>query len=186
MCLVVFLCTDNTVNVYIIPAVVCLFVCVCLYVCVCFSLSVYVCECSDNRGRVVIITGIPYAPYFEPWVVLKKRFLDDQRLASQAVTMTAPAVPAPVAVTAGPMVSTSASAYMDGIRAASNNAGVNGNNVYNNPYNSMLTTFQQQHQQQRQQWSMKGVKSCSATKRLTGQQWYEQSAIRAVNQAIGE
>lgn len=32
---------------------------------------------SDNRGRVVIITGLPYAPFQDPWVVLKRQFLDE-------------------------------------------------------------------------------------------------------------
>jgi len=27
----------------------------------------------------VIITGIPYAPHMDPWVVLKKQFLDDKK-----------------------------------------------------------------------------------------------------------
>lgn len=31
---------------------------------------------TDNKGRVVIVTGIPYAPYMDPWVVLKKQYLD--------------------------------------------------------------------------------------------------------------
>lgn len=32
---------------------------------------------SDSRGRVVIITGLPYAPFQDPWVVLKRQFLDE-------------------------------------------------------------------------------------------------------------
>ncbi len=65
---------------------------------------------SDDRGRVVIITGLPFAPYLDPWVVLKKQYLDER--SSSAMTS-------------------------------------NGTTSMN---------------------------------RLTGQQWYQQSAIRAVNQ----
>ena len=31
---------------------------------------------SDNKGRIVVITGIPYAPMFDPRVKLKQQFLD--------------------------------------------------------------------------------------------------------------
>ena len=30
---------------------------------------------ADGRGRVVMITGIPYAPYMDPKVVLKKEYI---------------------------------------------------------------------------------------------------------------
>ena len=31
---------------------------------------------TDNKGRCVIITGIPFAPFMDPWVILKKDYLD--------------------------------------------------------------------------------------------------------------
>ncbi|KAJ1396416.1 helicase C-terminal domain-containing protein, partial [Ochromonadaceae sp. CCMP2298] len=33
---------------------------------------------ADSKGRVVIITGIPFAPFMDPWVMLKKQHLDDK------------------------------------------------------------------------------------------------------------
>jgi regulator of telomere elongation helicase 1 len=35
---------------------------------------------ADNYGRAVIITGLPYPPYKDPRVVLKKQYLDSCRL----------------------------------------------------------------------------------------------------------
>jgi regulator of telomere elongation helicase 1 len=34
---------------------------------------------SDDRCRLVIVTGIPFAPAMDPKIVLKKKFLNDQR-----------------------------------------------------------------------------------------------------------
>lgn len=33
---------------------------------------------KDERGRLVIITGIPYAPHLDPWIVLKRENLDQK------------------------------------------------------------------------------------------------------------
>ena len=33
---------------------------------------------KDERGRLVIITGIPYAPHVDPWIVLKRENLDQK------------------------------------------------------------------------------------------------------------
>ena len=98
---------------------------------------------SDNRGRVVIITGIPYAPYFEPWVVLKKKYLDEQVQTGRTKATTTSAT-----TTAG-----------SSMTMAMSNA---------------TKSHQHHHPQLLNQPCL-----------LTGQQWYEQSAIRAVNQAIG-
>lgn len=32
---------------------------------------------SDGKGRAVIITGIPYPPFKDPKVILKRQYLDD-------------------------------------------------------------------------------------------------------------
>ena len=37
---------------------------------------------SNDNGRGVIITGLPYPPYKDPRVILKKQFLDEIRLAN--------------------------------------------------------------------------------------------------------
>ena len=38
----------------------------------------------DEKGRVVIVTGIPFAPFMDPWVVLKRQYLDQRVLAATA------------------------------------------------------------------------------------------------------
>ena len=37
---------------------------------------------SNNYGRAVIITGLPYPPYKDPRVVLKQQYLDEIKLAN--------------------------------------------------------------------------------------------------------
>ena len=34
---------------------------------------------SDNNGRAVIVTGLPYPPRMDPKVMLKMQFLDEMR-----------------------------------------------------------------------------------------------------------
>ena len=34
---------------------------------------------SDINGRAVVITGLPYPPYFDPKVVLKMQYLDEMK-----------------------------------------------------------------------------------------------------------
>lgn len=34
---------------------------------------------KDARGRVIIVTGIPFPPMMDPWVVLKKQHLDERK-----------------------------------------------------------------------------------------------------------
>jgi hypothetical protein len=38
----------------------------------------------DSKARIVIITGIPYAPHMDPYVVLKRQYLDENVSASNA------------------------------------------------------------------------------------------------------
>ncbi len=35
---------------------------------------------SNDNGRAVIITGLPYPPYKDPRVVLKKQYLDESKM----------------------------------------------------------------------------------------------------------
>ncbi len=44
---------------------------------------------SNNYGRAVIITGLPYPPYKDPRVVLKQQYLDEIRLANVLATFLA-------------------------------------------------------------------------------------------------
>jgi len=34
---------------------------------------------SDNNGRAVVITGLPYPPFLDPKVVLKMQYLDQMK-----------------------------------------------------------------------------------------------------------
>lgn len=45
---------------------------------------------SDSRGRVVIITGLPYTPFQDPWVVLKRQFLDESCFQQPSVQVAIP------------------------------------------------------------------------------------------------
>ena len=35
---------------------------------------------KDSRGRIIIVTGIPFAPMKDPWIVLKKQYLDERKV----------------------------------------------------------------------------------------------------------
>ena len=35
---------------------------------------------KDSRGRIIVVTGIPFAPMKDPWIVLKKQYLDERKL----------------------------------------------------------------------------------------------------------
>ena len=106
---------------------------------------------------VLICTlGIPFAPPYDPWVTLKKQYLDERSLStssSQSATTTA--------------MSLSSVANDDKSKPSVNNnnhppsyiSDVSGTNILN--------------------------KSTASVKRLDGQGWYLQSASRAVNQAMG-
>ena len=52
---------------------------------------------SNNKGRVVIVTGIPYAPHLDPWVILKKEYLDERAsmkmITSSSMSTTAGSIP---------------------------------------------------------------------------------------------
>lgn len=99
---------------------------------------------SDARARAVIVVGIPYAPFADPWVVLKRKYLDEKLKSSHGTNSYA--LPPP------------------------------------NPYSSgsQLPHFDELVKVQRAQ-----VTSGLPRTRLSGQEWYGQSALRAVNQAIG-
>lgn len=113
---------------------------------------------KDSKGRVVIITGIPFAPTHSPWVVLKKQHLDNCRTrgrdsaASQALLVQSL------------LQRSSIYAQLDMTASAS----VSGNNATKAQF-------------------VGGKQALQPTTEppLTGSDWYFQSASRAVNQAIG-
>jgi regulator of telomere elongation helicase 1 len=50
---------------------------------------------ADARGRAVIVTGLPYPPFADPKVALKKRFLDESRAKGGGAVKAAPGTVAP-------------------------------------------------------------------------------------------
>ena len=86
---------------------------------------------SDDMARAVVVTGLPFAPYLDPKVKLKREFLD----AARASAKSRPSI--------------------DG-------------GFGNGKYNVNKTT-----------------EPTPASKTLSGSEWYNQQAHRAVNQAIG-
>lgn len=80
---------------------------------------------SDHRARAVVITGLPFAPYYDPKVQLKREFLDSSRR-----------------------------------------------------YQSIKPSYDAGFQ-------TSTTKPATESSSLSGQEWYSQQAIRAVNQAVG-
>lgn len=107
---------------------------------------------SNEKGRVVIITGIPYAPNHDPWVVLKKQYLDERIIkinSNNSLNST------PTASQVVPANFTSDKNLW--LKAKGNSS------VYPPSPSSTSSTSQL----------------------LSGNLWYNQSASRAVNQALG-
>lgn len=111
----------------------------CLLIAVCRGKVSEGIDFKDSNGRIVIITGIPYAPNVDPWVVLKRQYLDDRCKKSSSN------VPHSLAVS-----------------------------------NVMSTSTLPTHTS-----SIAIKPSASSALKLDGQAWYNQSASRAVNQAVG-
>jgi Rad3-related DNA helicase len=93
---------------------------------------------KDNRARAVMIVGIPYAPYKDPWVVLKQKYLDEKVKEASALPST-----------------TQQHSHLL-------------------PYSHFTS----------QRPVLNTVQPVAVSK-ISGREWYNQSAIRAVNQAIG-
>ena len=108
---------------------------------------------SDNKGRVVIITGLPYAPLLDPWVVLKKQYLDER---FNGISMAMVKNPQSM----GPSATNRWSSALNQVVTTS----ISNPSLPANALQSSVTT------------SGKGI---------SGQTWYEQSAVRAVNQCLG-
>lgn len=94
---------------------------------------------KDSRARVVIIIGIPFAPFKDPWVELKMKYLDQK---AKATTELKQALHPP--------------------------------NPYTSSYSQPIAPT-----------TVSIVAAAPPAKRLSGREWYSQSAVRAVNQAIG-
>ena len=100
----------------------------------------------DSKGRVVILTGIPFAPHMDPWIQLKKQYLDNK------------------------------------CRTSTSSVGIASKVKSTYPPENQTHALQMSQNLVNQQ--NKGLNSANIHK-LNGQSWYNQSAIRAVNQALG-
>lgn len=147
---------------------------------------------SNNKGRVVIVTGIPFAPFQDPWVMLKKQYLDEKASTKTLLSTSVPNSSMTTAVSIGLQQSVVAP---------------NAQALYPNPYTSAGNVWQQAKQVSSTgnapvgvyppppppPASVTAVSSSSkiskivsnAAGSLTGQMWYNQSASRAVNQCLG-
>ena len=122
---------------------------------------------SDSKGRVAIMTGIPYAPPHDAWVTLKRQYMDE----NSVITTNAP----PPAMTAS--TAEAVGGWAVAVQNSSSSSGIHGAGYIvppPAPYAPKVTTI--------------GASVQQAPKKLltlSGQQWYRQSACRAVNQALG-
>lgn len=132
----------------------------------------------DQKGRVVMVTGIPYAPHVDPWVVLKREYLDS-RLSGKSN-------PAPAAVTTkshpyGPSARTGGIAKAGPLVLGSSHP--YGKSPGTTGYSSVSS-----HQITAAVSASGGANAASSMTtagHISGQAWYDQSAMRAVNQALG-
>jgi len=120
----------------------------------------------DSKGRVAIITGIPFAPHMDPWVVLKKMHLDDSCKTKASSGIQSGAQAAAVQ---------QAQAHVQRMLSSSRSTP----DVYKpNPNAYMpVSTATSTH--------VGRNKVAGNIQRLTGKAWYVQGASRAVNQALG-
>lgn len=151
---------------------------------------------TDDKGRAVIVTGIPYAPIGDAWVVLKRRYLDER-----------------VHGLSRPAASSSSSSSADATGQRRTAESVYGNPSAMNMMNALSassrvgwtagmansTTIQHNKSALSQTAGVAKMPAPSAQvnnnpnmsgKRasadgITGETWYSQTASRAVNQALG-
>ena len=139
---------------------------------------------SNNKGRVVIVTGIPFAPFQDPWVMLKKQYLDEKTsatslLSTNAVTATNSSVMQQV------LQQTSVPQSFQTIPSASTAAA----NVWQKAKLLQQPAPPAQGTQYPPPPPHMPPKNppitASRGNAMNGQMWYNQSASRAVNQCLG-
>lgn len=162
---------------------------------------------SNNKGRAVILTGIPFAPHMDPWVALKREYLDEKAarkpIDTATTTTTTAAAAAPVAMAPDATAMTMAMASrMPGVVAPSNpwlearGAAHPDIKIYplgSNPAgaptplanSTPATTAMATPSLPASVTPAMPMPVTGPTVKLTGQMWYQQSASRAVNQALG-
>ena len=137
---------------------------------------------KDERGRVVIITGIPFAPTMDPWVRLKQDFLDEQCGRPSASTSAAATAlnnrpPGNAMASYGSIVRVGQAVVSTSIPARSSCPPPQPPAPAAAFVSAKPLTGAEQPQPQPPTPRPKGG--------LDGRSWYMQSASRAVNQAIG-
>jgi len=131
----------------------------------------------DEKGRVVIITGLPYAPYLDPWVVLKKNYMDERcnkAVANQLITPMA----TNKASTSYSSVYNNADAFMSTLKPQ-----IPSTSIYPPP--PLVYPPPPPQNVKPNQSSLMPPPAAKSVFKLDGKAWYDQSASRAVNQAIG-
>ena len=139
---------------------------------------------KDNKGRVAIMTGIPFSPFMDPWVVLKKKYLDDNCQQkglffdstptsgqdAKKHILNKPQYKPPAQYQPSSQYKPSSlilSGTMQTIKPG-------GGQVVSHAVSGTAASSSSNSRQQN-----------NSSQRLTGQAWYVQSASRAVNQALG-
>jgi hypothetical protein len=142
----------------------------------------------DQKGRVVIITGLPYAPHLDPWVVLKRMYLDEKCKISNSIQYDSssssynnnPIYP----VKSNPYTSILAPNKDDIIPSNESVMKIQPvSNPHSNPYATQLIMAPPPPKVVTN--TVISNKNKITPLKLDGQGWYNQSASRAVNQAMG-
>lgn len=132
----------------------------CIFLAVCRGKVSEGIDFNDEKGRVVIITGLPYAPYLDPWIVLKKQYLDDRIKSSVALKS-------------------------QQVLNNANSSGVMHNNYSLSSAATLGSSFLQNTGRVVSSKPIQASLNVPQSSHISGQDWYNQSATRAVNQAIG-
>jgi len=141
----------------------------CILLAVCRGKASEGIDFSDSKGRVAVMTGIPYAPPHDAWVTLKRQYMDE----NSVIATKAP--PPAMTVSTSQAVGGWAVAVQNASTSSSSNIPGAGYIVPPPaPFAAKVTAI-----------GASGNKLNNKMPTLSGQQWYQQSACRAVNQALG-
>jgi Helicase C-terminal domain len=148
----------------------------------------------------VIIPGLPYAPPMDPWVMLKRDYLDercrDQNEAIRRAKVTAVSSTTKASTQQGPLGSTGGvgvwSSALSKIKADGSGtlsfkepAGLSGHGQVTGPATTAASYPSQDLLTTSSSFEDGSIVNGPLVHQLDGQAWYNQSASRAVNQAVG-
>ena len=137
----------------------------CLLLAVCRGKASEGIDFSDSKGRVAVMTGIPYRPPQDAWVTLKRQYMDENcALSTSTVPQTVP--DQSIGGWAAAVQSTAAAQSTGKAPMAPP------------PTRSELT-------EQSISLTKARGNELARVPTLSGEQWYRQDACRAVNQALG-